>query len=73
MNDTFCTCEDYKCPLNPKNHDKGCSPCISKNLKKGEIPTCLFKMVNEDISGVEKFDVHGFVKHYAESKNPSQN
>lgn len=68
MNADFCSCEDYKCPLNPKNHDKGCTPCISKNLKNGEIPTCFFKSVNEDTSNVKKFDVQGFVKHYAESK-----
>lgn len=65
----FCTCEDYKCPLNPKNHDNGCEPCIKKNLAKGEIPTCFFKMVCGDISGVKKFDVHGFVRHYNENVN----
>lgn len=64
MKSDFCTCRDYKCALNPANHGEGCDPCIRKNLKKGEIPTCFFKMVNEDISNVEKFDVHGFVKHY---------
>ncbi len=38
----FCTCTDHKCPLNPVNHDKGCNPCIVKNLKQGEIPSCFF-------------------------------
>ncbi len=37
---SFCTCTDFKCPLHPTNHDKGCDPCISKNLRKDEIPTC---------------------------------
>ena len=39
----FCTCKDYSCPLHPTNHEKGCSLCISKNLKKKEIPSCFFK------------------------------
>jgi hypothetical protein len=38
----FCTCKDTECPLHPTNHDKGCAPCISKNLKLGEIPNCFF-------------------------------
>ena len=27
MNVAFCTCRDTKCPLNPVNHDRGCTPC----------------------------------------------
>ena len=42
----FCTCTDYSCPFNPVNHDQGCTPCIAKNLKEREIPTCFFKSVN---------------------------
>lgn len=42
----ICTCTDLKCPLHPANHDKGCTPCISKNLKDGEIPSCFFKAVD---------------------------
>ncbi|MCC8075458.1 MAG: DUF6485 family protein [Clostridiales bacterium] len=41
----FCTCGDLACPLHPTNHDKGCAPCISKNLKQGEIPNCFFHQV----------------------------
>ena len=41
----FCTCTDTKCPFHPSNHGKGCTPCIAKNLKEGEIPTCFFKAV----------------------------
>lgn len=44
---TFCTCKDTNCPLHPTNHDKGCAPCISKNLKQREIPNCFFRMVEE--------------------------
>jgi hypothetical protein len=41
----FCTCKDTECPLHPTKHDKGCAPCISKNLKLGEIPNCFFDKV----------------------------
>ncbi|MFR0902257.1 MAG: DUF6485 family protein [Anaerovoracaceae bacterium] len=26
----FCTCTNFKCPLHPANHDKGCAPCINR-------------------------------------------
>lgn len=44
----FCTCKDYKCPLHPSNHNNGCSLCIAKNLKQGEIPNCFFNLVDKD-------------------------
>ena len=44
----FCTCTDYKCPLHPTNHDKGCSLCIEKNLKRNEIPSCFFKKADPE-------------------------
>ncbi len=40
--DLFCTCADSGCPFHPSNHDMGCTPCIEKNLKEREIPTCFF-------------------------------
>ncbi len=42
----FCTCKDLDCPLNPVNHDRGCSLCIQKNLKQREIPNCFFYLVD---------------------------
>ncbi len=42
---SFCTCTDTKCPFHPSNHDHGCTPCIAKNLREREIPTCFFKSV----------------------------
>lgn len=42
----FCTCSFTECNMHPLNHDKGCTPCISKNLKNGEIPNCFFNMVD---------------------------
>ena len=44
----FCTCADHDCPLNPVNHDKGCAPCIAKNLSAREIPSCFFNKVDPD-------------------------
>ena len=32
----FCTCKKLDCPLHPTKHDKGCAPCIAKNLKTKE-------------------------------------
>ena len=46
----FCTCTDLECPMHPTNHDKGCAPCIAKNLKLREIPSCFF---NEADNGAE--------------------
>lgn len=44
----FCTCKDSKCPLNPVNHEKGCSLCVIKCLKDREIPSCFFNLLNKD-------------------------
>ncbi len=44
----FCTCTDYQCPMHPVNHDKGCAPCIAKNLKLHEIPSCFFRQADPD-------------------------
>ncbi len=47
---SFCTCTSLDCPHHPTNHDKGCTPCIEKNLRTGEIPGCFFHKV-EDATG----------------------
>lgn len=49
----FCTCKNLDCPLHPSNHDKGCSPCISKILKLREMPECFFQKLEhaEDRGG----------------------
>ncbi len=39
----FCTCTDTACPYHPSNHGLGCTPCIAKNLREREIPTCFFR------------------------------
>nr|WP_312578070.1 DUF6485 family protein [Sedimentibacter sp.] len=57
----FCTCRDLKCPLHPTKHDKGCTPCISKNLRAKEIPSCFFNLVDN----AENRDGYAF-KDFAE-------
>ena len=41
----FCTCTNLECPLHPSRHDKGCTPCISKNPRLKEMPSCFFNLV----------------------------
>lgn len=41
----FCTCTNLDCPLHPTKHDKGCAPCIAKNQRLREIPSCFFNTV----------------------------
>ncbi len=41
----FCTCTNLSCPLHPTKHEKGCAPCIAKNLKLHEVPNCFFNLV----------------------------
>jgi hypothetical protein len=43
----ICSCTNIKCPLHPTHHDKGCTPCISKNLKLKEIPNCFFNLMDD--------------------------
>ena len=67
----FCTCNDLTCVLNPNNtHSQitNCDPCIRKNLKAGEIPSCFFLLVKEDLTEVEDFTIDGFVALYLKNK-----
>ena len=43
--ESFCTCDNRTCPQHPTRHEKGCTPCIKKNLRLGEIPNCFFKLI----------------------------
>ncbi|WP_246599248.1 DUF6485 family protein [Clostridium lacusfryxellense] len=56
------------CKLNPHNHSTGCDLCIKKNLKAREIPSCFFKLVNEDISKLKEFTIEEFVKFFIQNK-----
>ena len=42
----FCSCTYHSCPHHPGNHDQGCTPCIEKNLRLREIPSCFFNLVD---------------------------
>ena len=57
----FCTCRDTKCPLHPTNHDKGCSPCISKNLRLREVPNCYFNLIG-DTQGRDSYYIEDFAR-----------
>jgi hypothetical protein len=65
----FCNCFDEKCPHHPKNHDKGCDPCIADNLQKKKMPACFFMAVSEDVSDVRDYTIKGFVKFCLEQEN----
>ena len=62
----FCTCGDEKCPYNPINHDKGCTLCIEKNLKEGEIPSCFFNAVGAKTNGGYHYE--DFARHVMRTK-----
>lgn len=65
----FCTCADLNCKLNPCNHSRGCDPCIKKNLNAREIPSCFFKLVNNDLSNLKEFTIESFVDFFIKNKN----
>ena len=44
----FCTCDNYNCSLHPVNHDKGCNPCMEKNLRVGHVPNCMIYAVSKE-------------------------
>lgn len=67
----FCTCDDLTCALNPNNTQSpvvDCDPCIRKNLAAGEIPSCFFNLVDDDLTNVTDFTIEGFVSHYNKRK-----
>ncbi|MBX4270060.1 DUF6485 family protein [Clostridium estertheticum] len=64
----FCTCKNLNCKLNPHNQSKGCDLCIKKNLKSREIPSCFFKLVNDDTSKIKEFTIESFVDFFIQNK-----
>lgn len=64
----FCTCTNLDCPLHPTKHDKGCAPCISKNLKLKEVPNCFFNLVGSAASR-DGDTYEDFAKLILESEN----
>ncbi|WP_373131557.1 DUF6485 family protein [Clostridium sp. M62/1] len=41
-------------PLHPSRHEKGCAPCIAKNLKLRKIPNCFLQREENSESREEK-------------------
>ena len=62
----FCTCTDTGCPMHPSNHDRGCAPCIAKNLSLREIPSCFFHMAAPDAKP-EAYSFEDFAKAVLEA------
>lgn len=69
--ENFCTCRDYTCQLHPQNHHQGCDLCIKKNLQAGEIPSCFFRAVHDDLTQVEDFSFAGFADFLRLHRAPS--
>jgi hypothetical protein len=67
MEKHFCTCSDLECSLHPYNHNKGCDPCIKKNLELGEIPSCFWKNVSKVVGSTEH-SAEKFVQFVGENK-----
>lgn len=67
-NKHFCTCNDLNCKLHPVNNSNGCDLCIKKNLAAREIPSCFFKLVNDDISILKEFTIESFADFYYKNK-----
>ncbi len=59
----FCSCGDKNCPLNPVNHEKGCSLCVEKCLRQGEIPSCFFNAVSTAPVDHSDYSYNGFANH----------
>ncbi len=59
---SFCTCTDVECPMHPAKTHEGCTPCIVKNLRLGEIPSCFFNK----IPGAERRTGHSY-RDFAEA------
>lgn len=47
LNVPFCTCAYTDCPNHPSNHNQGCTLCIAKNLRQGEIPECFLHQAEQ--------------------------
>jgi hypothetical protein len=61
-NVSFCTCVDHECSCHPVNHEHGCTPCIAKNLKDGEIPVCFFRKIEPDMDRKQDYSMLGYAR-----------
>ena len=67
---SYCTCTDLDCPCHPSRHDQGCTPCVRKNQRQGEIPSCFFKLV-EDRQKPDAYFFENFADWVKEHEKPS--
>ena len=58
----ICTCQAHDCPVHPKNHDNGCTPCIEKNLKHHEIPACFWYKIGDTENANSDYTFHNFAQ-----------
>jgi hypothetical protein len=68
MEKHFCTCTAVQCPNHPSNQDKGCDPCIQKNLKLGEISACFWSNISNGVIGNTDYSVEKFIQFYFDHK-----
>lgn len=45
---SFLSCRNLACTLHPARYGLGCSPCISKNLRLGEVPNRFFNALDPE-------------------------
>ncbi|HQO83290.1 MAG TPA: DUF6485 family protein [Synergistales bacterium] len=64
----FCTCVDLECPAHPSNHDKGCTPCIAKNLDEESIPVCFYRKIEPDMDRKQDYSFRGFARFVEERR-----
>lgn len=57
----FCTCQSLDCPNHPTNHERGCTPCIKKNLDRGEIPSCFFSLIGHP-EPLKRYKIEDFAR-----------
>lgn len=67
-----CSCRDKSCPMHPSNHAQGCTPCILKNLRLGEIPSCFFNKVTNDLDKLDSFSMESFAKAVLEKAEQTE-
>ena len=68
----FCTCVDYECPCHPTKHDKGCVPCVAKNLSDGEIPSCFYRKIDPEMSRDQDYSAEGFARFVMEHRKKDE-
>nr|WP_325296956.1 DUF6485 family protein [uncultured Dysosmobacter sp.] len=64
----FCPCKNTACRCHPSNHGQGCTPCMEKELRKREIPSCFWDFVIEPGESVEDCSMEAFARRLLEKR-----